>query len=498
MKKFPYRLIWMLLAVILLSACSGGSSPANTPVAGTVARPGGSPTAGPTETLTATITPASTATPTPTPVAQAGLPSIGDPYTPELGNSGYDVQHYALQFTLDPGEYYVEAQAEISLSSLLPALDRFSLDFAGFEIDALSADDLPVNYQRKGSKLWIDLPEPLFAGDTVTLNIRYHGQPLNTASEYVPFVGHLGLYFPGSTIFSLSEPDGAHFWYPCNNHPLDKATYEMDITVPDTYTAVSNGTLVAETPTGEGQTTYSWQHPYPMAPYLSVLAVGQYELLESRSPGGIPIRHYVYPDRKEEFLQASVATGEALDWMAETFGPYPFEAFGFVTSRLVSLASETQTMVVLPETSLNEETVLHEIAHMWFGDWVSLESWADMWLKEGAAIYTYLLWQTRNDPQALDFFMQERIDRLQQDPSGYALNDLPHAQLLGTDTYWRGAAVYHMLRLEIGEEAFFEGLRTIVREYGGGNMSVDEFIAVMEAASGKDLQEFFTEWVATP
>ena len=155
-------------------------------------------------------------------------------------------------------------------------------------------------------------------------------------------------------------------------------------------------------------------------------------------------------------------------------------------------------MVVLPEISINEETLIHEMAHMWFGDWVSLDTWADMWLKEGPAIYTYLLWQTRDNPQDLDIFMADRTAKLLAHPDGYALENLPKSQLLGTDTYWKGAAVFHALRKEIGDEAFFDGLRTYLENYGGGNASYQDFKAVMESMSGTSLDEFFEQWVEPP
>jgi aminopeptidase N len=268
--------------------------------------------------------------------------------------------------------------------------------------------------------------------------------------------------------------------------------------VPAEYTAVSIGSLIEAGENPDGARYYLWDHPAPTATYLTMLAVGMYEIVEGQTPAGVPLRHYVFPDLKDEFSSATTSVGEALDWISERFSPYPFEAFGYVTTRFVSLASETQTMVILPETGLNEETVIHELAHMWFGDWVSLDSWADMWLKEGAAIYTYLLWQTRADPDALDYFMQERTDRLQAESSGFALGNLPKSQLLGTDTYWKGAAVLHALRKQIGDEAFFNGMRQLLQQYGGQNVSRKDFKVLMEQSSGQDLNAFFDLWLSEP
>lgn len=451
-----------------------------------------SPTAFPSSTVSPpTITPSPTSTSKP----ESGEATIGDSYTPELGNSGYDVQKYLLSFSLDPSDASVHANANIDAVVSLPAINRLSMDFAGFDIEQLKINNQDAIYEREGHKLWIDLPEVLNMGQSFSIMIQYSGPPLIEPSPYVPFLGHVGLYYPGGIIFTLSEPNGASYWYPANDHPLDKAEFLIQLTVPAQYVGVSIGNLTSVIDNSDGTKTHTWELNYPTATYLAMLAVGNYIEIEDRSPEGIPIRNYIFPERRDEFNTFISLIGEALDWMSDLYGPYPFDNFGFVTTRLVNMASETQTMVILPETSINEETLVHEIAHMWFGDWVSLESWGDMWLKEGPAIYTYLLWQTRANPADLDIFMQERTTRLLEESQGYPLRNLPKSQLLGTDTYWKGAVVFHALRKEIGDDAFFAGLRDYISTYGGANASFDEFVNSMETASDQDLSDFFEFWV---
>lgn len=453
----------------------------------------------PTPTNTSLPTPTSTVSPAPSPtqtsLPQSGSDSIGDPYAPELGNTGYDVQSYRLKLELHPGRAELIGIANLRIESLLDQLVRFSLDFAGFEIDRLMIDGVLTAFDRHDHKLYIELPIPKDQGEILEIEIAYQGAPLIQPSPYLPFLGHLGMFFPGGSVFTLSEPDGAHFWFPCNNHPRDKAYFRFELTVPDDLIGVANGVLIETSVPEEGKKRFVWEHNFPMAPYLAVVAVGNYNLIETTSPGGIPIRHYVHPDLEETFLQSASITGEALDWMVDLYGPYPFEAFGFVTSRLVSMASETQTMVVLPETSINEETVIHEIAHMWFGNWVSLDTWGDMWLKEGAAIYTYLMWQTRHNPDSLEVYMRDLTVRVKEKSLPYRLNDLPKSQLLGYDSYWRGTVLFNALRLQVGDEAFFSGLRSFLQDYGGESASLDDFRQVMENASRQPLEAFFQEWL---
>ncbi|MFQ5615600.1 MAG: M1 family metallopeptidase [Anaerolineales bacterium] len=490
----------IFLAALILAACNPAPLPptatpapaAHSPsTLSPVAAP--PPTASPTP-LSPTATPIPSPAPSPSPTPSSGGLSAGDPYAPELGNTGYDVQHYTIQLQLDPSKTLVEGVTTIEAASDVHNLVGISLDFAGFEISELTVDGDPAGFSRQDGKLLVDLPRPLSAGETFSVQIAYHGSPTTESSPYVPFVHHLGLQFLGSSLFAVAEPDGAHYWFPSNDHPRDKATFRFEVAVPEGLTAVANGLLV-DVYTAENTTTFVWEHDFPMATYLATVAVGEYERVESYSPDGVLLRHYVFPDLWEEFEQAASVTGEAIDWMGEIFGPYPFEAFGFVTIRVVRASLETQTMVILSENMLNEETVIHEITHIWFGDWVSMESWADMWHNEGFAIYISLMWQTRDNPETLNYYMQNLTAKIRENDTGNPLGDLPPQRLFGYDSYNKGAAMIHALRLEVGDEAFFSGLRLYFERYGGGTASREEFIEVMEEASGLQLDAFFEAWL---
>lgn len=441
-----------------------------------------------------TDTPTATPLPTETPLPQMGARSLGDPYAPELGNTGYDVQHYDLQLTLDPAQVYVDGAATIEAIATLHNLVELALDFSGFDIQTLTVDGQPATFTRDRSKFIITLPQPLEDGQTFTIFIDYQGAPLQTASAFVPFVHHLGLQFLPGNLYAINEPDGAHYWFPCNDHPLDKAAYTFEITVPAGLEAVSNGTLIRAEDNAE-TSTFVWDHPAPMATYLALVAVGAYETQETSSPNGIPIRNYYFADVRDPFLQATSMTGEALDWMSAQFGPYPFASYGYLTTRLIRASLETQTMVLLSENMLNEETVIHEMAHQWFGDWVSMASWADMWSNEGFAVYVSLMWETRENPGALNIYMQNLEATVNREASADPLGALSPQRLFGFDSYQRGALMIHTLRHTVGDEAFFAGLRLYFERFGGVTASRTDFISVMEEASGMDLAGFFDEWL---
>ncbi|GIK58028.1 MAG: peptidase [Chloroflexota bacterium] len=423
----------------------------------------------------------------------AGERTIGDPYAPELGNTGYDVLHYTIQVNLDPAQpYELAGVVTIEAVAALDNLGEMSLDFIGFEIDELLVNAQPAHFRREEGKLVITLPEPLASEEQFQLTIRYQGKAEQARSPYVGFASWLGLFYAReNTIYVLSEPDGARYWFPNNDHPRDKATYRFEITVPEGLTAVANGRLIAQE-----NNTFIWEHDYPMASYLATVVVGEYERLDGQSPAGVSLRDYVFPGSQPSFERATTATGEAIDWMSDLLGVYPYEEFGFVSVHAPGVSLETQTMVLLSTGMFDENTAVHELAHMWFGDWVSLDSWGEMWRNEGFATYISFMWENRDDPEGLELQMEGiRAFLEDNDEWGKPLRNPPPAELFSAYTYIGGALMVHELRQEMGDDAFFAGLKTYFQQYGHGTASDEEFIAVMETAAGKPLTAFFNRWL---
>jgi aminopeptidase N len=230
-----------------------------------------------------------------------------------------------------------------------------------------------------------------------------------------------------------------------------------------------------------------------MAPYQATVAVGPYVRVEDTSPGGVPLRHYMFEEDRADFEPYRVTIGEMVDWFSERLGPYPFEAFGYVLVDHLGGALETQTMVVLDRASLGESIMAHELAHMWFGDWVSLDSWREMWRSEGAANYFAGAWLRRSDPGQ---FADELAPGVEAGPqASFPLGDPPPSQLFSGPVYEQGALFFADLRRAMGDEAFFAGLQAYFARYGGGTAADAEFQAVMEAAAGQPLDDLFTRWL---
>ncbi len=482
--------IHLIGLIVLLAACAG----AETAVPPTPIVPDENTLlTAPTPTLAAAA-----AAPQPQPITAveaAASPSLGDPYIPELGSTGYDVQQYILQLTLDPASPRAQGTTRIQALATINQLARLSLDFIGFEIGQVSVNGTAVPHQRDNGKLFITLPQPLDAGTAFEMSISYSGSPVREQSPYVGFSESLGLQFvDGRSLYAISEPDGARYWFPANDHPRDKALFRFELTVPAGLTAVANGHLLT-TETNDTTSTFIWEHNYPMATYLALVAVGPYERIDAVSSGGIPLRHYTFAESREEFETAVAVTGEAIDWMSQLFGPYPFEEFGYVAADVPGASMETQTMVLLSSGMTGQRTAVHEMAHMWFGNWVSLDSWQEMWRKEGFATYVTMMWENRGDPEGLDLEVAGALAAAAENDPQYPLGNPPPEYLLGFNTYFEGAALVHALRQEMGDEAFFAGLRSYFQQFGGGTASDSEFQSVMEQAAGQSLDTFFAEWL---
>ncbi|MFQ5436312.1 MAG: M1 family metallopeptidase [Anaerolineae bacterium] len=522
MRMQVFKAYTKVLVFIFLVGCGGaeGENRSPTPIAATAVSPAATPTSAMMETPVPPTPAPSTPVPTPTPAATAesaeaiDLPtltpvppidvgngrSIGDPYSPELGNTGYDVQHYTLQMALDPSVTWVAATVTIEVIATAER-SAISLDFIGYAVQQLQVDGVHADFQRDEDKLLIALPQPVTAGSPFTIVVSYEGAPVEEPSPYISFDAAVGMRFrDGETIYVLSEPDGSRYWFPNNDHPRDKATFRFEVTVPEGLAAVANGILLdirdnEPLPDGSAGETYVWEHNFPMATYLATIAVGEYERVDDVSSDGIPIRHYIFPEYADDFAQAASITGDAIDWMSDLFGPYPFETIGFVTADAPGASLETQTMVILSTNMIGQTTVVHELAHMWFGNWVSLNSWQQMWRNEGFATYVTLMWEHRDDPEGLELEIEAIKSAVSENDRQYPLGSPPPQYLFGFNTYFGSAVLVHELRRTVGDDAFFAGLQAYFEQYGGSTAGDAEFQAVMEAASGMSLDAFFAEWL---
>jgi len=489
----------LIVLALVAAACSGSSETRSTTTAVTVSTPAtaGATTTAPTAvsvtTTSALETDRGIATDTgPVIPLQNG---IGDPYYPALGNTGYDVDHYTLEFAFDPETDVLSGIVTINATAE-ERLDRVNLDFIGFDIAEIIVDGSNADFARSDVELTIRPPTVLPAGEEFSIQLRYSGIPQPVTSPAAAF-GVGWTTSPTGQRFVFGEPDGARTWFPANDHPLDKATFTFLLTVPEPLLAAANGILVDRSTAG-GQSTWVWEMNDPMAPYLATVVIGDFAIVddpESSDIAGIPVRNVLPPDLQASVPEEVLLQGEMIEFFAELFGPFPFETYGIAVVDGFPAALENQTLSVFGRPLLDEIVVVHELAHQWFGDHVSTAQWQDIWLNEGFASYAEWLWIEANlGTGALAVGITQERDRFVG--AGFPPPGLPPStDLFSPSVYRIGAMTLHALRLTVGDEAFFTTLRTYVGRFGGGTATTGDFIAVAEEVSGQDLDELFTDWL---
>ena len=449
--------------------------------------------------------------PTPTPISvpetlapkpKPGAPGLGDSLYPGFGNGGYDVQHYGLDLTVDD----VSTGALTGVTSIganaTQDLGSFNLDFVGFTVEDIVVNEQPAAFSRNGQELTITPVMPLQAGETFTVEVTYSGAPEQLESVALPVLTGWVTFDGGSYV--VSEPDGAANYFPVNDHPLDKATYSFRVTVPKPFEVAANGVL-AETIDHGDTTTFVWEARDPMASYLATVNIGEFDVEIEDGPNGIPIRNYYAAGLEEAIRKPFAHQAEMLALYSEIFGPYPFEVYGSVVMDAeIGGALETQTLsnfgldaINLEDLPRTEQTVAHEAAHQWIGNSVSLADWSDIWLNESFGTYAEGLWVEHTTGRAaLDRWIRDRYQyvvdsREELSPPGKP----PADKLFNGGVYDWGALALHALRLEVGDEAFFEILRTYYDRFKGSNVRTSDFITMAEEVSGQDLAAFFDSWL---
>jgi aminopeptidase N len=242
-----------------------------------------------------------------------------------------------------------------------------------------------------------------------------------------------------------------------------------------------------------------------MASYLATVNIDEFDLETSKSENGVPIRNYFPTGSPEAMRRPFARQGEMIDYFSDRFGAYPFEVYGaLVIDTAFGAALETQTMSIFSKAMIDpnepegsESVVAHELAHQWFGDSVSLVDWRDIWLNESFATYAQGLWtEHTKGPEARDQWVRDIYayvteNRQSMTPPGEPSSD----RLFNAGVYYWGALALHALRLEVGDEIFFEVLQTYHQRFKGGNARTADFIAVAEEVSGKELGAFFDRWL---
>ncbi|MGH9025465.1 MAG: M1 family metallopeptidase [Acidimicrobiia bacterium] len=426
-----------------------------------------------------------------------GNDDIGDPYAPGLGNTGYQAEHYILDLDYDldadhiDGEVTMEAVAE-------QRLGEFSLDLDGLSVEDVTVDGEGADFERDDPKLRIEPAEPIAADDPFEVVVGYSGEPGAAESPIAPFAVGWFTYDRGS--FVASEPDGAQHWFPVNDHPLDKATYTFNVTVPgDDLEVAANGALRRVDESNNGR-TFIYEMAQPMASYLATIVVGELEEHIEGNAGNVAIRNFYPPDQAEVAQDYFDRTPEMLRYFSRVFGAYPFDEYGaVVVDTELGYALETQTLSLFGSDIINggrDVIAAHELAHQWFGDSVSPGTWQDTWLNEGFATYAEWLWLDFSRQEGFEESVTDALDQFGEgrawDPPGIP----PEDRIFNLSVYNGGALTLEALRRTVGPQTFFEILRRYTERFEYSTATSQDFIDVAVEVSGdEDVADLLDNWL---
>lgn len=424
---------------------------------------------------------------------------------PDVRQGLFDVLHYSAEIEVIPQDGYIEGTIGVFFQVQDQPLTEFVLDF----LDEMPCGQVSLVYPfpadlahtRNADRIVVTLPSPLAPGQIGLIKVPFWGQPVPDGlfgfqADVTP-EGRL-------VVATVSEPWSARSWWPCKDDPKDKATFTANIHVPAGMTAVSNGVL-----SQYYNQTFYWVEPQPISTYLFSLCISDYVVLEDQyegSAGKIDLRQYVFPDKAAAAEADFAVLPGMLDFCGDIFGPYPFPGQKYGMAMCIwDEAMEHPTAVtwgdvLVTGTGQFETVIMHELAHMWFGNLVTPVDWTHVWLNEGFATYAEALWAEHKwgRPGLVSFMVSHDwghdygIASLIRSPTvSYA----PY--YFRTIVYHKGAWVLHMLRRWLGDEDFFAALRNYLDDprLRYGNAHSDDFKEACEAVSGQDLDWFFDQWL---
>ncbi len=416
----------------------------------------------------------------------------------------YDVLFYHLDITVSLGTRYIEGSVLCQLESNDPGLGSVTLNLEeSLAVDSITGD--VSTYLEFGDSLRVDLDRTYASGEQAAFTIYYQGVPQTVSgTKGLRYETHAG----GEPIIaSLSTPYLAHYWWPCKDGPGDKPdSVYVDVSIRDTTVngrqviAVSNG-LLENTSVANGVRTFEWRHRYPIVTYYVMIAISNFEEFQDYYDDGesaFPLVYYSFPEDLVDNQAGVTRMSEAIALYTGKFGVYPFreEKYGLTQVGFYG-GIENQTNTIQAEfTPSWWEVTVHELAHQWFGDFITCADWHHGWLNEGFATYCEALWREYDEGPA---GYKDHMQLLEYFDGGTLyLDDVSNPmQVFITIIYDKGAWALHMLRGVLGDDVFFNCLAAYASDptFAYGHATTEQFQTVCETVSGADLDYFFDQWI---
>ena len=417
------------------------------------------------------------------------------------GYTDYDVTFYDVALDIDHVAQVIHGAVGIHAKAVTGGLAQVPVSFAsGLSIDSIYSSTGNLSYSRSGDVVTVALPATYNAGEEFSFTFAYHGTPVSGGFQGFTFGTHLG----APMISSLSEPYYAHSWWPCKDRPDDKAdSFNIAITADTMFSVGSNGTLDSVVYDGGSRETTYYRVRYPMATYLFSVAITVYtvwndEWVYNNAQDTMPIINFVYPDQYAYSLPRWGIVPDAITAFSSRYGLYPFRNEKYGNANFTwGGGMEHQTLTSMTGTSFgfNQDVVVHELAHQWWGDMITCRDWGDIWLNEGWATYSEALyWEWLGGSTSYHAYM----DSIQFFSGGsiFIYDTTSVNSIFGNIVYDKGAWVMHMLRHVLGDSLFFASIDAYYHsQYQYGSATTDDFKNIAENVSGMNLDWFFQEWI---
>lgn len=422
--------------------------------------------------------------------------------------SGIDALHYVFRVVITDDSNEIAGETTVTLKAVADGVRNIELDLTstasgkGMTVSGVTqhtaGSSSALGFTHRADRLRVSLPAPVNTGADVSFTVTYTGVPADGLRLIDNIHGE-------RVVFSENWPNRARQWLPTIDHPYDKATGEFVVTAPAQYQVVANGLLVEERDLPDARRLTHWKQSVPIASWLYALGIARFSVHHAGVVKGVELQTWSFPQDRETSLRIfEDLSRRAMTFFVEQIGPYPYEKIANVQAAGMSGGTEHASAIFYGEKGVaaGRAPVVHEIAHQWWGNAVTEHDWDDVWLSEGFATYFTLLF-TEHDEGRDAFERALRLTRTRVVELETKLPDAPviHRNLadmqrvLNRLIYEKGAWVLHMLRVEIGTEAFWQGIRDYYRRYRDRNASTGDLRAVMEQVSGKPLGWFFSQWL---
>ena len=420
----------------------------------------------------------------------------------------YDALHYRIAITLNLEEKSFAGETTVTLTSLRDGLETVVLDAEEFTVTKVVSEwGEPLEFSQSAKELSVRMLRPLMRGETRSFTCTYHGKDPKAGLRFVAETAD-----NPALVFSDSWPDRVHHWFPCFDYPNDKVTNEIVATVSSNLKVGANGRLVSVTEDkAAGTVTYHWSQDLPHSTYLIFLAAAPYVVVHD-AYGTLPVNYWVYPKDAQKAVPTYGKTPKMIAFFNRTFGyDYPWQKYDQISVPSGGGAESTSATAMTHRIMVDEKNepefsaigiVSHELAHQWWGDLITLRSWAHTWLNESFATYSDYLYfrHDRGDDEGalnlqgkLNAYLREAKTRYVR-PIVSDRYDQP-GDMFDSHTYPKGALVLHMLRQQLGDAAFFDTLKHFLHRYAFEPVDTSDFIRSVKTVTGQNLDWFFDQWL---